>query len=65
MLDQESIIFGNIYNILDLDECHLLDTIPKYFKNILVSPDEVVILGGYDYKISNSSKKVSGNANQY
>jgi len=65
VLDQESIIFGNIYNILDLDECHLLDTIPKYFKNILVSPDEVVILGGYDYKISNSSKKVSGNANQY
>jgi hypothetical protein len=40
------------------DESSLKKAVPKYFKSILISSDEVVILGGYDYKISNSSKKV-------
>jgi hypothetical protein len=41
-----------------IDESHLLEAVPKYFRSILISSDEVAICGGYDYKISNSSKKV-------
>lgn len=45
-------------SLLYLDENNLLNSVPKYFKSILLSSDEIVILGGYDYDISNSSKKV-------
>lgn len=40
------------------DEKNIIDTLPKYFKSILLSTDEVALLGGYDYAISNSSKNV-------
>lgn len=43
---------------LSIDESNLLKTVPKYFRSILISSDEVAMIGGYDYNISNSSKKV-------
>lgn len=41
-----------------LDDDNLISTVPKYFKSVVISSDEIVLLGGYDYEISNSSKKV-------
>lgn len=40
------------------DEKLLIETIPKYFKSVMLSNDEVAIMGGYDYSLSNSSPKV-------
>jgi hypothetical protein len=40
------------------DDKNQIDSVPKYFKSVLLSNDEVAILGGYDHTISNSSNKV-------
>ncbi|CAI2362087.1 unnamed protein product [Moneuplotes crassus] len=44
--------------VLVKDDMNLIQDVPKYFRSILISSDEIAILGGYDYAISNSSKKV-------